>query len=58
MATFTLHLEKDDITTRQIGNHFEIATPEVTINFTREALKEFIKDATLLLTQQETNIEK
>jgi hypothetical protein len=43
-------LTKEDITTKKCGLHYEIVTKHnLIVNFTRDALQEFIKDVSFLL---------
>jgi hypothetical protein len=37
-------LNKEDVKTNKLGTHYEIRTGNITINFSPEALEEFIKD--------------
>lgn len=42
--TVVLILNKDDINTRSNGDHYEIVTDNFIINFTPDAVDEFIND--------------
>lgn len=52
-------LTKEDITTEKLGTHYQIVTKDnLIVNFTRDALQEFIKDVSFLLEEtikQETD---
>lgn len=46
-------LTKEDIQTSKIGNHYEISSGDITINFTPEAVEEFINDVKYIHNQEE-----